>query len=504
MNSTFAVKLLRGGWLALGSLAWGAVGQTAPAFYNVRDFGAKGDGANLDSTGINAAIDAATSHGGGTIYVPAGTYRSASIRLKSNVSLYLDSGAVIEAAERGNGAEYDAPEANPSKRYQDFGHTFFQNSLLWGIGLKNVTISGPGEIYGKGLVRDSSKTPTDGNKSIALRECQNVTIRDVTIRHGGWFGILTTGVDHLTIDNLKIDTNRDGMDVDCCRDVHISNCTVNSPHDDGICLKSSFALGYARPTEDVSITNCHVSGFEEGSVLDGTYKRKGGATGRIKFGTESNGGFKNIAISNCVFDHCCGFALETVDGGDLEDVVISNITMRDIVNAPIFLRIGRRMRGPAGAPIGKLRRVSISNVRIEGAKESSIIAGIPGHPIEDVSLSGIRVLSDGGADSAQADTVPKEDETGYPEPGALGKMPGHGFYVRHAANIEFRDVELMTSRPDGRPPVVADDVDGIDFFLMKSSSSGAFAKLTNARNVRTTFVDGVPNGTHPAIDKGSL
>ena len=135
-------------------------------------------------------------------------------------------------------------------------------------------------------------------------------------------------------------------------------------------LKSTYSLGFSRATENVTITNCEVSGYDEGSFLDGTYKREDKQayrTGRIKFGTESNGGFKNIAISNCLFDFCQGLALETEDGGLLEDVTISNITMRDITSAPIFLRLGARMRAPQGTPVGELRRVSINNVRVYNA-----------------------------------------------------------------------------------------------------------------------------------------
>ena len=206
--------------------------------------------------------------------------------------------------------------------------------------------------------------------------------------HGGHFGILATGVDNLTIDNLKIDTNRDGMDIDCCRNVRISNCSVNSPWDDGICLKSSFALGYARATETVTISNCMVSGsFEEGALLDGTFQRfatdaKVPRTGRIKFGTESNGGFKNITVSNCVFDGCSGLAIESVDGAVIEDVSVTNITMRDVMSAPIFLRLGARMRGPAGAAVGVLRRVNLEQYYVSCARArsriGSILAGIPG------------------------------------------------------------------------------------------------------------------------------
>ena len=269
-------------------------------------------------------------------------------------------GAVLLAAPRTDTQGYDAPEENASNKFQDFGHSHWHDALIWGENLENVTIDGPGEIYGKGLIKDETKVPGNGYKAISLKLCRNVNISDLTLRHGGWFAILATGVDNLTIDNLKIDTNRDGMDIDACRNVRISNCSVNAPGDDGICLKSSYALGEARATENVTISNCLVSGYDEGSLLDGTRTfneeraKRYYPMGRIKFGTESNGGFKNITISNCIFDKCRGLALETVDGGLLEDVTINNITMRDIGNAPIFLRLGRRMRGPEGTPVGEV------------------------------------------------------------------------------------------------------------------------------------------------------
>jgi polygalacturonase len=199
-----------------------------------------------------------------------------------------------------------------------------------------------------------------GNKAIALKLCRNVTLRDVTLLMGGHFALLATGVDNLTIDNLKVDTNRDGFDIDSCRNVRISNCSVNAPNDDAIVLKSSYGLGFARATENVTITNCQVTGYDPGTFLDGTFKRtqqqapdRDGVTGRIKFGTESNGGFKNITISNCVFDRSRGLAFETVDGGLIEDITVNNVTMRDVTTAPIFLRLGSRMRGPKELTVGR-------------------------------------------------------------------------------------------------------------------------------------------------------
>jgi polygalacturonase len=497
----------------------------AAGAYNVRSFGAKGDGKTLDTVAINKTIEAAAHAGGGTVYFPAGDYLSTSIRLKSNIALYLDQGATIIAAETTATARYDPPEPNQWDAYQDFGHSHWHNSLIWGENLENVSITGPGKIWGRGLVRLGSQSrtaeqnaalanvpgesragpygfpsPRDavesgwGNKAIALKLCRNVMIRDITIFHGGHFAILATGVDNLTIDNLKIDTNRDGIDVDACKNVRISNTMVNSPIDDAICPKSSYALGYARATENLTITNCQVSGYLEGTLLDGTFKREPQRTsgdfsspmGRIKFGTESNGGFKNITISNCVFDYSRGIALESVDGALLEDVTITNITMREITNAPIFMRLGFRGRGPKDSTtVGALRRVIISNVVVynAGAAISSIIAGIPGHPIEDVTLSNIRIYALGGGTAAQAALEPPEKEDGYPEPTMFGDTPAGGFFIRHAQGLRIDQVSLSYLKDDLRPAFVLNDVNEVTFSRVKAQSAGAFTfLLKNVQN----------------------
>ena len=452
--------------------------------FDVTAFGAKGEGKTIDTPAINKAIEAAAAAGGGTVDFPAGTYTCYSIHLKSHVALRLSHGTTILAAEpsaAGGTGNYDEAESNkPWEDYQDYGHNHGHNSLLWGEGIEDVSIVGPGLIWGKGLSRGTrelprAETPGVGNKALALKNCHDVLLRDFSILHGGHFGILATGVDNLTIDNLKIDTNRDGMDIDCCVNVRVSNCTVNSPWDDGICLKSSYALGKARATEMVTITNCLVTGdYEEGSVLDTTYKHFGpdtrvGRTGRIKFGTESNGGFKNVAITNCVFEGCRGLALESVDGALLEDVAISNITMRDIFGPPIFLRLGSRMRGPEGVPIGDIRRVTISNVVCSNATSpaSSIISGIPGHEIEDLKLHDILIQHQGGGTKEQAALQPPEKENAYPEPTMFGPTPSHGFFIRHVKNIEMNGVRIMAQKEDARPAFVLNDVQNAELFQIK-------------------------------------
>jgi polygalacturonase len=455
---------------------------------SVRTFGAKGDGITLDSPAINRAIDAATAAGGGTVHFPAGVYLSYSIRLKSKVGLFLDHGAVILAAstplDGTTTSGYDAAEPQGAwEPYQDYGHNHWHNSLLWGEDLDGLSITGPGLIWGKGLTRgwdrepgraDTTK-PGVGNKAIALKNCRNALLRDFKILEGGWFGILATGVDNLTIDNLTIDTIRDGMDIDCCRNVRVSNCTVNSPWDDGICPKSSFALGYARPTENLTIANCYVTGgYQLGSVLDGTWKRLEDGphfvpTGRIKLGTESNGGFRNVAITNCVFESCQGFALESEDGALVEDITFTGITMRDIRSAPLFLRLGTRMRGPRDAKPGVMRRILLSNITSSGASQlPSILSGVPGHPIEDIKISDVFLEQVGGGSAQMAALEPEEREAAYPDPHMFGELPASGFFLRHLRNLEMSNVEIATLSTDARPAFWLEDVEGADFFRLRT------------------------------------
>ncbi|MGN6247384.1 MAG: rhamnogalacturonidase [Ginsengibacter sp.] len=477
--------------------------QTQSQFYNVKDFGAKGDGLNMDGKAINQAIEKASESGGGTIYFPAGNYVSGSIHLKSNICLYIDQGATLIASTDSN--QFDKPEKSINDIYQDYGHSHFHNSFIWGEDLHDISIIGAGKIFGKGLARNGHNDVEQPNKSISLLRCRNVIIRDITIFRGGWFAILATGVDNLTIDNLKVDTNRDGFDIDCCKNVKVSNCTVNSPRDDGICLKSSFALGYARPTENVTITNCQVSGYKEGTLLDGTFIKNdlenNAPTGRIKFGTESNGGFKNITISNCVFDDCRGLALETVDGALLEDVTISNITMRDITNAPLFIRLGARMRGPDSIPIGKCRRIIINNIVAYNVddKQGAIISGLPSYDIEDLQLSNIRIYYKGGGTKEEATVNVPEHEKDYPEPDSWKTMPSYGFYIRHVKDLKMHDVQVSYLKDDYRPPFILDDVKGAilyDIQAEKNSATSSFIlknvkdiHISQTKNVKDTFID---------------
>lgn len=443
------------------------------AFFDVRDFGAAGDGKKLDSPAFNAAIATCASFGGGTVHLPAGTYLCGSIRLTNNLNLFLDAGAVILGAPQSLHA-YDPAEPFERTAYQDGGHTYFHNSLIWGEGLTNVSITGPGMINGGGLTKQDKGVGKGsighGDKTVALKLCRGVLLRDFTIFHGGHFAILATGCDNMTVDNVTMDTNRDGIDIDCCRNVMVSNCRINSPGDDGLCPKSSYALGRPVITENLTIVNCQVSGFKEGTLLGGTLQADHPGTGRIKFGTEANGGFRNCTVANCTFRMCRGLALEEVDGGVMENITVNNLTMIDIKDYPIYITLGRRNRGPEGTPIGTARNIHISNVIATGVDRMSgiQITGLPDHPVQGVRLDNIRVVFKGGGTAKDAERVFPELDKGYPEPNKLGATPACGVFVRHARDIELANINLGFANPDLRPVVVCEDVDGLEIDNFKA------------------------------------
>jgi polygalacturonase len=480
--------------LCLCSALFGCV--TAPmhhskvrSIYNVRDFGATGDGVTLDHTAINKAIDAAAAGGGGTVLVPAGTYLCGSIHLKSNIHLLIDAGATILAAPQ-NFQAYDFTEPWPTNNpYQDGGHCYFHNSLIWGENLTNVFITGNGMISGVELIRRDgildemcgySHSRTNrlrsfgaeikdgavrlGNKAIALKLCRNVLIRDVTIFDGGHFAILVTGCTDMTVDNVTMDTDRDGIDIDCCKNTMVSNCRINSPNDDGLCPKSSFALGRNVITENLTIVNCQVSGFEEGTLLDGTMIPGAGGTGRIKFGTEASGGFRNCTVANCTFRNCRGLALEEVDGGILENISINNITMMDVKAYPIYITTGSRNRGGNVTGPSRMKNILISNVIATGVPAASGIEvmGLPGQPVEGVRLENIRLVFNGGGTNMGVAYLPKELGTNYPEPGRTGIMPAYGVFARHVKDLELENISTTFEKTDLRPAIVCSDVNGLE------------------------------------------
>ena len=468
----------------------------AGAVYNVCDYGAKGDGKTLDSPAINAAIEAAVKEGGGQVLLPAGTYLCGSIRLKSNIDLHLAAGCTILAASpkdfRGKtalggdgGGLYDESEPFNFPEYQDGGHTYFHNSLIWAEGQTNVSITGHGMIDGKGLTKKDTEAGGivqggsigTGDKAIALKLCRQVTIRDITIYRGGHFAIIMTGCDLSTIDHVTIDTNRDGFDIDCCKYMTITNCKINTPSDDALVLKSSYALKKAVACEHIAVTNCNITGYKCGTLLDGTYVPEpvNWVCGRFKLGTESNGGYRNISLTNCTFMYSSGLAFEEVDQGRMENIVVSNITMSHVHHYPIYITTGCRNRGPKEVAEedsegnvsyrkvtqrSSARDIQISNVVADDCDSlcSIIVTGMKDEPIRNVWLSNIRLYFNGGGTRDLVDKDYREQGTNYPEPKFAGWTPAYGLYARHVEGLHVRDVTFRYERPDYRPAIVLDDV----------------------------------------------
>ncbi|WP_336969197.1 glycoside hydrolase family 28 protein [Sphingobium aromaticiconvertens] len=486
--------------LVAGSPALAASGLSSGAIEDVKRHGARGDGKAIDSPAINRAIDAAARRGGGIVFVPPGRYLCFSIRLRDHVTLYLSAGSTIVAADPdSHGARYDAPENYLEEQFQDFGITHVHNSLIYADGARDIAIMGEGMLHGVGLDREGPGdrwharaiwqsaaavgiSPRDlalrdpreaaqigrANKTIGLMNCRNVRLVGFTILQGGHFGIIAHGCTNMAIDRLVIDTDRDGIDIDCCRDVRVTGCVVNAPKDDAIVLKSSYALGRAVMCEDILITGCKTSGYAMGTLLDGSYRPSDylspdglGPLGRIKMGTETNGGFRNVQITDCLCRNSRGLLIGIVDGGTMEDVSISGISLRDPVNHPLAVHHGARMRAPRGTPVGRIRRIRFDQISISGARMAfpCAVEGIADAPVEDIAFSDISVVATGGGTAQDAARNPEYRRETSLEISYLKTLPAHGFYARHAKELTLRDCSFLVETPDARPTVALRHVD---------------------------------------------
>jgi polygalacturonase len=410
---------------------------TAP-FHNVRDYGARGDGAAKDTAAVQAAIDAAAKEGGGTVLVPSGRYMCGTLHLRSNVTLQVSAGATLVMSP--DNADFDPYEKLPYDTHADAETSYFHYALLAGEDVHDVAILGQGAI-------DGNRSKRGGPKPIALKRCQRVAIRGVTIRNAPNYAISLLGSDWVDVDGVTILNGYcDGIDPDSSRYVRISNCFVDS-WDDAICPKASLALGAPRSTEHLTVTNCVLST----------------SCNNIKLGTESSGDFKNLAFSNIAMFRrpdarrpISGISIESVDGANIDGVVASNITMQD-VDAPIFIRLGNRGRGLKPPVAGTLANVSISNVVATGALRACPIVGLSGHPVRRISLSDINLTFQGGEQKEPSREVPEFPEK-YPEATMFGTLPAYGIWARHVEGLTLRNVRLRVERQDARPPMAFDDV----------------------------------------------
>ncbi len=449
-------------WLLGTASAFGA-----ETVYDVRDYGAKADGKTLCTKSIQRAIDECAGDGGGTVYLGQGVFLSGTIYMKSGVTLKLD----VACTLLGSKNLKDYPETVPA--FRSYTDNYTDKSLIYGEKLERIAITGNGIIDGQGR---SFKGPYKVRPYIIrFIQCRNVTVKDVTIRNSPMWVQHYLACDDVHISGITVrsvvNANNDGIDIDSCHRVVISDCNIRSG-DDAIVLKSTSA----RLCRNVVVGNCVLSS----------------RCNALKMGTESNGGFENIVITGCsIYDtHLAGVALEIVDGGTMDGIVVSNITMNKI-GAPIFLRLGNRARpfkkDMAKPGIGIMRNVTISNIEATGANATGCaISGLPEAKIENVTFSNIRLSFAGGGTKADAGQAVPENPRGYPEYSMFGRLPAYGFYCRHVKGLKLLNVQLQLAKSDQRHGIVFEDVEDalIDGLVApRSAGANSIVRLTDVKKV---------------------
>lgn len=468
--------------------------KASSVYYSVMDYGAKGDGTSLDTKAVQQAIDAANKNGGGTVFFPAGKYLSGTIFFRSNVSIYLDAGATLLGSK--NLGDYPKTICE----YRSYTDNYTVRSLIYAEKVDNISIMGMGTVDGQGAAFNHFQTKEDpGYKQrpymFRFIECKNIKVRDITIINSPMWVQHYLACEDVLIDGITVNSfvawNNDGIDIDSCSEVRISNCNINSG-DDAIVLKATSD----RPCKNVVVTNCIISSH----------------CNAFKLGTESNGGFMNIAFNNSVIHstRLAGIALEMVDGGNLERISIDNISMENCGTA-IFIRLGNRARpflskGPGGGNaawtldnkkdaiipgMGLLSDVMISNIQATGiGKVGCSITGIPDHPVQNITLKNVRIEYIGGGTSDLIDRDIPEVEKNYPEYGMFGTLPSYGFYVRHANNIRFENLELEYKDKDHRPAVIFEDVQNLDLVDIDGKAEPTTPAVIIMDGVRDAMVSG--------------
>jgi len=425
--------------------------------FNVRHYGAAGDGSQNDADPINRAIDACVQADGGTVFVPSGIYTCGSIHLQSHVTLVLDNGAVLKALPD----VMDPWEANRhDSGLMDPAYYHWEASLLWGKNLEDVKIYGPGTLDGSALTRSSKVQPGTGDKAIALKLCKNVEIRNLKIREGGHYAILATGCQNLLIDNVDIKTSRDGINLSQCRNVEVAHCHIDAVRyedgrpaggDDAIKFGSDLSLGKALPSENIRVHDCFLAS----------------GCNALQFGSETIGPFRNIRFENIRINRAgkAGISVTSNDGSVIEDIHFKNIRMEKTF-VPIFMKISDVARVPDGTyQRGAIRNVTFEDITatdcysyFRGREMPSVIWGKPGALIAGIAFTDVKITAKGNHPATDADVQPAENDAKFPR--FVGPLPAHAWYVRHVKDVSFTGCRFDWEKPDGRPALVIEDAEG--------------------------------------------
>jgi len=456
--------------------------------FNVKVYGTKADGITLDTEAVQKAVDACNEAGGGKVFFPKGMYVLSTVFLKSNVHIELEEGALILGAL--DFYAYAQQEKIDYPAYQDASHTYFDLSMFVGRNCDNISITGKGKIDMRSVWDEDGVRGTAirhrGPKCISLRECNNVLICDLDINNVTDLAIYFAGCENVDIHGIKMCVYIDGISPDNSKNVKIYDCDVESG-DDGIVFKSSYTLNRLDVCRNMRVWNCKIKS----------------RCNALKFGTETNGGFYDTVVENIEIrdTRISAIAIESVDGAIIDGLTIKNVNMTN-VNAPLFIHIGKRMRGPEGREIGQIKNVTLENINVDGPYEPyNIIAwnyfsyknndfrqypwifggvipenadimisgrytdwqmtsnccGLPERHLENITLRNVHMKLDGGVQEYNKE-VP-DVPPAYPEVYVYGKiLPAKGIYFRYIDGLTLDNVTVETYRPDARENFVFEHV----------------------------------------------
>ena len=445
------------------------------AQYNVRTFGAKGNGTTLDTRFIQAAIDKAYANMGGVVTVPAGNYKIGTLILKDNIELHLEPGATLIGSF--DYKDYTAVQQKFESRTKDLYAKYF---LVFAEGASNISITGSGTIYGNGSKHFQESRPQNLRPyMIRLVNCNDVTVHDVHLIESANWTLHILACKDVNISGVVFENtgegNRDGLDIDACERVTVSNSRFSTT-DDAIVMKATTDV----ICQDIAITNC-------------LFHLIGGSA--IKTGTESNGGFKNITVSNCVIKDIPvhgGIELITVDWGVMQNILIDNITMEN-VGTPFFIRLGIRARPYKKQQyvggIGEVKDISLSNISVVNAKLPSSIIGLHSKRIRNISIQNYTVRSVAAQSQTPYNEVPFE-EFEFPAAVMFKNLPGFGIYCRSVEGLIFQNINIYAANDETRPGLVFDRVDHLELRSIKAeikNQNGSLAHFRNTKDVTASF-----------------
>jgi polygalacturonase len=455
--------------------------QVSAQQYTITDFGAIADGTTDNTSAIQKAIDSC-SHTGGKVIVPQGVFLTATLFLKSNVTLSIQAGATL----LGHTDINKYPRLNAGIVF--YGDQWAMQSLIFCKNQENVAIEGMGTIDGQGAsfkITTDKKPDRYKNRPYLLwfAGSKNIKVSNVSLRNSAFWMQHYLGCEYVQIDGINIwnhsNKNNDMMDIDGCKYVTISNVTGDSD-DDGITIKSTSTL----LSENITITNCTLSSH----------------CNALKFGTESTGGFRNVAVTNCIIKPSrqlttiygkpagnSGVSMELVDGGIMENITVNNLVIEG-PQVPLFVRLGNRARKHTAdapvPPVGKLKNIRISNIIATGADVTGCsFSGLANAQIENIFLDNIHLETSGGVNADTMRAIVPEMETEYPEATMFGHLPAYGFFIRHAKGVSISNITMTHAGIDNRPGIMVVNTDefsssGLRIQSLEKTKAVVFDKVT--------------------------